>query len=338
ALLSSTGTLRIIERNGATIRDLAASINVGTPGAVTLEVIAFDDRIRATVGEQSIEGALGTIREGRLALVSRGGGRFLRLLVSGLDAWRFHAHTSRYDDFPAHIESFDGVLGVLNPGDVGAPTSTVADLLARTAAEIPQVMIERAEVEGRQRLFETWTTNLGLPLRENPRILSLTRWIEESSTSLLVLESDEPLPFSSDVTLALSKKNMPLPGLPPCRTCRQKSRSSSPKSNTTETTSPRLHSRSSFARHSESSAQSSAAASRESKPSTSRSARTGRSSRSAVKRPSAGRTNWTNRNPATSSSSTTKTTRWYHLSPHPPLSSGRQWKRRSSLTATKPAR
>jgi hypothetical protein len=183
-------------------------------------VIAFDDRVRAAIGEQSIEGALGTIREGRVALVSRGGGRFLRLLVTGLDAWRFHAHTSRYDDFAEHIESFDGVLGVLEPGDAGAPTATVANLRAQTGAEIPRVMTQRADAEVRQRLFETWTTSLGLPLRESPRLLSLTRWVEDGATSLLVLESDEPLPFSSDVTLALSKRTrlepwpLPMPDLP----------------------------------------------------------------------------------------------------------------------------
>jgi hypothetical protein len=215
ALLSSTGTLRIVERDGATIRELAPPINVGEPGAVPLEVVAFDDRIRATVGEQSIEGALGTTREGRPALVSRGGGRFLHLLVTGLDAWRFHAHTSRYDDFAGHIESFEGVLGVLKPGDAGAPTATVADLRAQTAAEIPQVMTERADAEMRQRLFETWTTSLGLPLRESPRILCLTRWVEEDTTPLLVLESDEPLPFSSDVTLALSERTRAAPWPPP---------------------------------------------------------------------------------------------------------------------------
>ena len=215
ALLSSTGTLRIIERNGATIRNLAATINVGTPGAVTLEVTVYDDRIRAKVGEQSIEGALGTIREGRLALVSRGGGRFLRLLVTGLDAWRFHAHTSRYDDFPAHIESFDGVLGVLKPGDVPAARDRRRPALANRTRD-PQVMTER-DVEARQRLFETWTTALGLPLREI-RAFSLTRWIEETHVAPR-LESDEPLPFSNDVTLALSKRikvpTFPHPTPPP---------------------------------------------------------------------------------------------------------------------------
>jgi len=215
ALLSSAGTLRLIERDGATTRDLAPPIALGAaPGPVTLAVIAFDDRIRATAGERSVEGAFGAIREGRLALVSRGGGRFTRLVVSGLDAWRFHAHTSRYDDFPSHIESFDGVVGVLRPGDVGTASAMVADLITRTGAQIPLVMTERSDLETRQRLFETWTTSLGLPLRDDPRILALTRWEEAGATSLLLLESDEPLPFSRDVTVAISKRTAGTPWPP----------------------------------------------------------------------------------------------------------------------------
>jgi hypothetical protein len=52
---------------------------VATPaatGAVPLDVVLYDDRVRATIGAVSIDGALGTIRDGRLALVARGGGRF----------------------------------------------------------------------------------------------------------------------------------------------------------------------------------------------------------------------------------------------------------------------
>lgn len=207
ALLSSAGQLRIIERSGATIRTLAGPVAIPPgEGPALLEVIAFDDRVRATVGSSTIESAFGAIREGRLALVSRGGGRFTRLHVGGLDAWRFHCRTSRYDDFPAHIASWNGVFGVLHPGDVGAASATVADLLTRTAAEIPQVMHEVADVERRQRIFETWTTSLGLPLREKPRDLTLTRWVENDATSLFLLETDEPLPFSRDVHVALSKR------------------------------------------------------------------------------------------------------------------------------------
>jgi hypothetical protein len=57
----------------------------------------------------------------------------------------------------------------------------------------------------RQRLFEQWTTSLGLPLRERPAGLSLTHWVENDATTLLLLESDEPLPFSRDVNLELSR-------------------------------------------------------------------------------------------------------------------------------------
>jgi hypothetical protein len=207
ALLSSAGQLRLIERDGANLRALAAPVAIAAGGGpAQLEVIVYDDRVRATVGDQSAEGPLGAIREGRVALVSRGGGRFTRLHVGGLDAWRFHCRTSRYDDFPAHVESWDRVLGVLTPGDAGAATVTVAGLIAQTAAEVPLVMNERADAEKRQRLFEAWTTGLALPLREDPRILSLTRWVEGDATSLILLESDEPLPFSRDVTVMLSRR------------------------------------------------------------------------------------------------------------------------------------
>jgi hypothetical protein len=207
ALLSSAGQLRLIERIGATIRTLAGPVAVPPgDGPALLEVIAFDDRVRATVGSSTIEGTLGAVREGRLALVSRGGGRFTRLHVGGLDAWRFHCRTSRYDDFPAHLGSWDGVLGVLHPGDVGSASASVADLLTRTAPEVPQVMHEAADAERRQRLFEMWTTTLGLPLREKPRDLALTRWVENDMTSLILIETDEPLPFSRDVSVVLSKR------------------------------------------------------------------------------------------------------------------------------------
>jgi hypothetical protein len=206
ALLSAAGQLRLIERNGPSVRTLAGPVAapVGT-GTVPLDVVLYDDRVLATVGAVSIDGALGAVREGRLALVARGGGRFTRLEVGGLDAWCCHARTSRYDDFPAHINSFTGAPGALRPGDLGTPTATVADLVDATAADIAAAMTPRSDAESRQRLFETWATSLGLPLREHPAGLSLTRWVENDATTLLLLESDEPVPFSQDVTLTLTK-------------------------------------------------------------------------------------------------------------------------------------
>ena len=220
ALLSAAGVLRLIERDGSTLRPLAESVTVPIgESAAQLEVIAYDDRVRATIGEQKIEGPFGHIREGRLALVSRGGGRFTRLHVGGLDAWRFHCRTSRYDDFTSHIQSWNGVFGVLHPGDVASASLTVAVLLGQTASDIPLVMVSGGDAEKRQRLFEAWTTALGLPLRERPRDLALTRWVENDTTSLFLLESDEPLPFSRDVTVTLAKRikvpTFPHPTHPP---------------------------------------------------------------------------------------------------------------------------
>jgi hypothetical protein len=110
------------------------------------------------------------------------------------------------------------VTGVLTPGLIGSAAATVAELLASTAGEMAEVMTERSDAERRQRSFEVWTTGLGLALRDAPRGLSLTRWVEGSATALLLLESDEPLPFSRDVRATLEKfehVDAPLPPLDP---------------------------------------------------------------------------------------------------------------------------
>ena len=207
ALVSSAGQLRLIERNGVTICSLATPVVVPVSGGpIPLEVVQYDDRVRATVSQFSVEGSLGDIREGRLALVSRGGGRFTRLQVGGIDAWRFHTRTSRYDDFAAHVASWDGVMRQRMPGEIGAASTTVADLIVQTAADVPAVMTEQADAETRQRLFEKWTTGLGLALCDEQRGVSITRWVDGSATPLILLESDEPLPFSRDVRLALTKR------------------------------------------------------------------------------------------------------------------------------------
>jgi hypothetical protein len=91
----------------------------------------------------------------------------------------------------------------------------VAQLIASTAADIPAVMFEQADAEKRHRLFEAWTTSLGLPLREAPRGLSITRWVDATGTALLLLESDEPIPFSSDVNLTLSRRKRVIQPFPP---------------------------------------------------------------------------------------------------------------------------
>ena len=197
--------LAVVEhRDGVTTELAAATLPPDTPKPYVLECIAFDDRVRAIVADVVVEsGERDDVRSGRLALVAIGGGRFSSLAVTSVDAWRTHFHTSRYDDFATHIGSFGGSGGTL---DAGGASANVADLLAQDSDALAKVMTPVADSEARERLFGQWVGALALPLREAPRALTLTRWLDGASTQLLVVESPEPLAFSRDVSLNLRRK------------------------------------------------------------------------------------------------------------------------------------
>jgi hypothetical protein len=200
--------LRIVERkNGASTDLSSAPIPDDAPRPYLLEVTSYDDRLRAQIGQIVVEPPdRGDVRSGRLALVARGRGACHGLTVTALDAWRCHFHSSRYDDFVAHIDSFGGVVGILEEGVVAAPTSNVAALLAATSDRIEAAMSALADSEARERLFGEWIEALALPLREAPEALELTRSVAANSAQLLLIESPEPLRFSRDVTLQVRRR------------------------------------------------------------------------------------------------------------------------------------
>jgi hypothetical protein len=209
--------LAIVERRDGVITELAAArLPPDTPKPYVLECIAFDDRVRAIVGDVVVEppGERDDVRGGRLALVAIGGGRFSSLAVTALDAWRGHFRTSRYDDFARHIGSFGGTVETLDAGVAGGASASVADLLAQDSDAFAQAMTPAADSEARERLFGHWVEALALPLREAPRTLTLTRWLDGTSTQLLVVESPEPLAFSRDVSLGV-RRRLHAPPWPP---------------------------------------------------------------------------------------------------------------------------
>jgi hypothetical protein len=209
--------LAVVERrDGVTTELAAAALPADTPKPYVLECIAFDDRVRAIVGDVVVEppGERDDVRGGRLARVALGGGRFSSLAVTALDTWRTHFRTSRYDDFIAHVGSFDGTLNALDAGVAGAATASVADLLAQDSDAIAQAMTPLADAQARERVFGRFVERLALPLREMPRALTLTRWVDAGSTHLLVLESPEPLAFSRDVSLGV-RRRLHAPPWPP---------------------------------------------------------------------------------------------------------------------------
>ena len=97
---------------------------------------------------------------------------------------------------------------------------TVAELLTQTAAGVPQVDAGgRATPRSGSGCSRPGRQRSGCRSARVRAILTLTRWVENDATPLFLLESDEPLPFSGDVTVTLAKRikvpTFPHPTPPP---------------------------------------------------------------------------------------------------------------------------
>ena len=189
-------------RRAATETELGrATITVN--GSILLKVVAFDDTVRASVGDVVVEGPRGDVREGRVALVANGPATFAGVLVDALDMFVYDFVTSRFASFQEHIDSYDGSLGSLQAGDFGDTPATIVSVLAAHGTEIAPLMQAAADPQERQKLFATVTAALGIGLRKNPAGLRLSRLNDATGTYGLLLESPEALSFTRDVTASL---------------------------------------------------------------------------------------------------------------------------------------
>jgi hypothetical protein len=209
-----SGRLRLLARRGGATEDLASTpLPAGSIAPYALEVLVFDDRVRARVGEVAVEAVRGDLRDGRVAVVADGPGRCSALHVNGLDAHLSQLTTSRFAAFGEHIASWDGVLRPL-PADAGA----VSALQQATSPEVASVMAPDADSQVRQRLFDRWVAELAIPLSPTVDGLRLGVVADVGGTRLLLLESPEPLPFSRDVRLTVTHRVTsvidPPPGVP----------------------------------------------------------------------------------------------------------------------------
>ncbi|MGH3240023.1 MAG: hypothetical protein ACRDNL_06560, partial [Spirillospora sp.] len=190
------GRLRLLARRGGGTQQLAATpLPAGSPAGspYALEVLVFDDLVRARVGEVSVEAPRGDLRDGRAAIVLSGSSACTALHVDGLDAYITQVTTSRYASFEEHIGGWDGQVRPL-PGDADG----VAALRAATIGHIPAAM--EGDPQIRQRLFDRWISELAIPL--SPSVPGLR--LGSVGPRLLVLESPERLPFSRDVSLRVT--------------------------------------------------------------------------------------------------------------------------------------
>ncbi len=176
--------------------------------AIPLIVTVFDDYLRASVGETHIEVAREEYRQGRACLVAHGEVNFSRLHVRGLDMYQFQFAVSRYKSFTAHIKSYDGTMDICKPNALGAGTTTKSSsaLWSSTRSKIQQVMTPSASDTERQKVFDTWLSTLGVPLKDEVTRLELSRFLYKGKTELILTESPEPIDFAEEVSLTMTQR------------------------------------------------------------------------------------------------------------------------------------
>jgi hypothetical protein len=115
---------------------------------ILLVVTAFDDKLRASVGETLLEVERDEMREGRMSIVAQGTCRFASLRVEGIDIYKFPFKVSRFRSFTDHIGSFVGPADVIEANSLGpgTTTTTTAALLSATSAGIGTAMQPDADV------------------------------------------------------------------------------------------------------------------------------------------------------------------------------------------------
>ena len=175
---------------------------------LTLQVTAFDDRIRAAVGEQIVEADRDEQREGRVALVAAGEAGFKSLSVVGVAIYAFPFSTSRYRSFRDHILSWPEKIDVLRPDGLGPGTTStdVPTLWAATQSDVIAAMQPTADPALRDVVFQRWVKHLGIPLKDEVSRLEISQFVVEGKTAAILLESPEPIDFTSEVSVVLERR------------------------------------------------------------------------------------------------------------------------------------
>ena len=176
-------------------------------GPVQLHVTAFDDILRASVGDVVVEADRGPVREGRIALVSDSNANFSSVLLDSLDMYAVEFATSRYLSFADHVASRDPVIYEHDSAAMGADAvTTPGHVLSTRSADIAAAMSTTADPQRRQQLFAQVLSDVGLGQLQRCDRLTFTRLTDSTGTTALLLESPEPISFLHDVTLTLLRR------------------------------------------------------------------------------------------------------------------------------------
>jgi hypothetical protein len=176
--------------------------------SIALTVFAYDDVLRAVIGETKVEVQRDAYRDGRMCLVADGDVAFNKLYVTGVDMYQFPFAVSRYKSFQDHIHSFGSTVDELEPNAFGpgSTSSDVGSVWAGTRTQVDSVMSADAAAKDRQALFDQWILDLGLALKDEVTELELSVFKQSNKAQLILLESPEPIDFSEEVTLRLQQR------------------------------------------------------------------------------------------------------------------------------------
>ncbi|MGE0398275.1 MAG: hypothetical protein AB7T06_16345 [Kofleriaceae bacterium] len=200
--------LRRRTTNGAALEQLAREPIEASDAPFAISVTAFDDKVRARVGDVVVEAERDLLRDGCVGLFADGDVAFQTLSVGGLPVYLLPVKTSRYRTFVEHIASFDGTARPILPDALGAvppATTAVSTLWTSALPQLASVMAPDADPAARDALFNAWIGALAIPLQTDVGNVAVSMYELGNATRLLLLESPEPIPFSKDVSVTLTK-------------------------------------------------------------------------------------------------------------------------------------
>jgi hypothetical protein len=191
-----TGTLVVQSGTGADIGSVPLT-ELGAPRGLTVEV--FADAVRCRCSDAVVTVPREDRGPGACQLLATAA-HVRSLHVHGIDMYRQPFRTSRYGGFAEHV----GTCAGLEHYDTGTAAEALGHLRSRLGGAIAASMDPTSTDADRERCFAEAASALAVPLREDPARVHLT-CVVGGADRWLLLEGPEPMDFTEEATLTLSR-------------------------------------------------------------------------------------------------------------------------------------
>jgi len=191
------GTLVVETATGVAI-DSAPVAQIGEDSALAVEV--FADAVRCRCGDAVVSVPRGDRGPGGCQLLATASS-IASLRVHGIDMYRQPFRTSRYEGFAEHVGTCTG----LERYDASTAAESLASVTVRLGGAIAAAMSPSALGADRERCFSDTASALAVPLREDLDRVHLT-CVSGGTDRWLLLETPEPMDFTEEIELTLSRQ------------------------------------------------------------------------------------------------------------------------------------